>query len=305
MIQARRIGHAVFETKDLDRLSEHYTEVVGLVVAARDRDRVFLASPLGHLAVELRKGDEVGCRKLSFEVVPGTDLGDAARELSSHGIHSDRSNDPAPGLSNVLTFADPKGTQIEIFSGWSPLGDAQPPQGISVTKLGHVGYFTKDLQKSIDFYAKVLGFRISDWIGDHFVFMRCNSDHHTVNFLRGEETRMHHIAFELADWNQMKTACDILARKGINMVWGPVRNGPGHNTAIYYREPDDQLVELFCELDRMVDEELGYFEPRPWHRDKPQRPKVWESGSAAYIWGLPPTPDFLRGRPDFLPGRNS
>jgi hypothetical protein len=25
----------------------------------------------------------------------------------------------------------------------------------------------------------------------------------------------------------------------------------------------------------MHDEELGYFEPRPWHQDRPQRPKVW------------------------------
>jgi catechol 2,3-dioxygenase-like lactoylglutathione lyase family enzyme len=295
MIQARRIGHAVFET-NLDRLSDHYTDVVGLVVAARDRDRVFLASGLGHLAVELRKGSDVGCCKLSFEVAPETDLGDAARELSTHGIRSERSNDPAPGVSNVLTFADPKGTQIEIFTGWSALGNGQPPKGIPVTKLGHVAYFTNDLQKTIDFYANVLGFRISDWIGDYFVFMRCNPDHHTVNFLRGEYTRMHHIAFELADWNQVKTACDILARKGIKIAWGPVRNGPGHNTAIYYRETDELLVELFCDLDRMVDELLGYFEPRPWHRDKPQRPKVWEPGPTSWIWGLPQSPDFQPGR---------
>ena len=31
MIKARRIGHATFETADLDRLSDHYTNVIGLV----------------------------------------------------------------------------------------------------------------------------------------------------------------------------------------------------------------------------------------------------------------------------------
>jgi len=296
MIQARRIGHAVFETKDLDRLCEHYTDVVGLMVAARDKDRVFLASRMGNLAVELRNGSDTGCRKLSFEVAPDTDLGDAAKELTKLGIRSERSNDPAPGLANVLTFTDPKGTQVEIFTGWSAHANGGPTKGIPVTKLGHVAYFTSDLQKTIDFYANVLGFRISDWIGDYFVFMRCNPDHHTVNFFRDEQTRMHHIAFELADWNQMKTACDILARRAINIAWGPVRHGPGHNISIYYRETDDQLVELFCDLDRMPDEELGYFEPRPWHRDNPQRPKVWEPGPTSNIWGLPPGPDFLRGR---------
>jgi hypothetical protein len=44
----------------------------------------------------------------------------------------------------------------------------------------------------------------------------------------------------------------------------------------------------------MPDEELGYFEPRPWHRDNPQRPKVWEPGPTANIWGMPPSADFQR-----------
>ena len=46
---------------------------------------------------------------------------------------------------------------------------------------------------------------------------------------------------------------------------------------------------------KMVDEELGYFEPRPWHHDTPQRPKTWEGGKTN-VWGPPPLPDFHRGR---------
>jgi hypothetical protein len=53
------------------------------------------------------------------------------------------------------------------------------------------------------------------------------------------------------------------------------------------------MVEYFCELDQMKDEALGYFDPRPWHKDFPQYPKVWDSHGAAFIWGLPPSPTFL------------
>ena len=53
------------------------------------------------------------------------------------------------------------------------------------------------------------------------------------------------------------------------------------------------MIELFCELDQMKDEELGYFEPRPWHQDTPQRPKTWVAGKTN-IWGPPPGPDFNR-----------
>jgi hypothetical protein len=35
------------------------------------------------------------------------------------------------------------------------------------------------------------------------------------------------------------------------------------------------------ELDQVLDEELGYFDPRPWHSDRPQRPKVWTRDNRA------------------------
>ena len=47
-------------------------------------------------------------------------------------------------------------------------------------KLGHVAYRVDDVQKTVKFYCDVLGFRVSDWHADHFAFLRCNTDHHTV-----------------------------------------------------------------------------------------------------------------------------
>ena len=92
---------------------------------------------------------------------------------------------------------------------------------------------------------------------------------------------MHHMAFEVKDTSQLASACDLLGRKNLEIVWGPVRHGPGHNIAVYHRNPDDQMVEFFTDLDRMYDEEGGYFEPRPWHKDRPQKPKTWDPKQAA------------------------
>jgi len=121
-----------------------------------------------------------------------------------------------------------------------------------------------------DFYSRVLGFRVSDWIEDWFVFMRCGPDHHTINFVRGKRTQMHHVAFELKDWPQVQAACDFLVSQNITIIWGPGRHGPGHNIYTYHRNPDYQIIEMFTELDKMMDESLGYFDPRPWHRDRPR-----------------------------------
>jgi hypothetical protein len=141
----------------------------------------------------------------------------------------------------------------------------------------------------------VLGFLVSDWIGDFFAFIRCNADHHTLNFIRGKNRKMHHMAFEVKDVAHLQYACDLLGQRKHPILWGPLRHGPGHNMAIHHRNPDDQVIELYCELDQMLDEELGYFVPRPWHRDFPQRPKVWPPG-LNNCWGLPPLPELNRGR---------
>jgi hypothetical protein len=43
-------------------------------------------------------------------------------------------------------------------------------------------------------------------------------------------------------------------------------------------------------MDQMKDEELGYFDPRPWHEDRPQRPRDWateDSPRNKWIPGVP------------------
>jgi hypothetical protein len=131
----------------------------------------------------------------------------------------------------------------------------------------------------------MLGFRVSDWRSDFFAFMRCSRDHHTVNFLRDARPSISHIAFEVRDWSDIKRACDLLASNDITLTWGPIRHIIGHNIAIYHKNPDGVVIEFFCDMDQIHDEELGFFEPRPWHQDRPQRPKVWRDETPSNWWG--------------------
>jgi catechol 2,3-dioxygenase-like lactoylglutathione lyase family enzyme len=298
MITPRRVGHATFETPDLDKALAYYTEVNGLVLSSRDKDRAYLASKTGLLTLALEKGREEGLRRISFEVSPKADVADMAKKLSADGIKSELRSDPVPGIGKVLAFNDPKGTTIELFQEWKYLGAHHQCFGAGPLKLGHIAYVVEDPQAMADFYCRVLGFRVSDWIEDFFVFLRCNPDHHTVNFIRGTKPKMHHIAFEMKDFAHMQHACELLGVRKIPINWGPVRHGPGHNVAIYHRNFDDQNVEFYIELDQMKDEELGYFDPRPWHHDTPQRPKVWDRKIAPNLWGPLPMPDFMRDRHD-------
>jgi len=295
MIKAKRIRHVSFATPDPARQATYYESIVGLGVVARESDRVFMATESEELAIVLEAGAEPKCKRIAFEVAPDADLAGMRADLSASGIASDIRSDSAPGVSRSLVFTDPEGTEVELIPGWT----ASPAEGclggIAANRLGHIAMYTADPLIASKFYAEVLGFRVSDWIEKTFVFMRCGFDHHTLNFVAGERRTMNHIAFELRDSSHMHRACDLLGRKRVEILWGPVRHGPGHNVAVYHRNPDGQIVEMFFDLDRMVDEELGYFEPQPWHRDRPQRPKVWV-GLPRDIWGLPPSPELSEFR---------
>jgi len=285
MLQIKRAGHSTLITPDLERMIDYFTRIVGLSLVAREKTRAVLATKSGLEAIVLERGGAVEAPRLSFQIAPGGDPGEIVARLKKAGIKSERRTDITPGIREAVTFEDPKGTTLEIFADCSFAPDDDTFTGVMPLKFGHIAYQCPDVQGLVKFYCDVLGFRVSDWRSDFFAFLRCSRDHHTVNFLRDVKTAIHHIAFEVRDWSDIKRAGDILAKSNIKLTWGPLRHIIGHNIAIYHKNPDGVVIEFFCEMDQMHDEELGFFEPRPWHQDRPQRPKVWGDDTLSNWWG--------------------
>src|SRR6476646_4036438 len=99
MIEVRRLGHATLTTPDLARQIAYYTEVVGLTLLERDTKRALLASKQGFEAVALEPGAPNALSRLAFQVAPGSDLGELARELARHGVKSERRSGISPGVA--------------------------------------------------------------------------------------------------------------------------------------------------------------------------------------------------------------
>jgi catechol 2,3-dioxygenase-like lactoylglutathione lyase family enzyme len=211
-------------------------------------------------------------------------LKDVASKLDDFSIQFEWRSDITPGVERALVLEDPKWRQLEVFASYTFAPEDTLEAGIMPLKLGHVAFTAIDV-KNPSIYSTVLDFRVSDWRADVFAFLRCGPDHHTLNFLRGEADAIHHLAFEVSDWAQIQRMMDFLAKKQIRMILGPIRHIIGHNIATYHKNPDDLLIEFFTELDQMKDECLGYFDPRPWHQDRPQRPKVWAMNTLTNYWG--------------------
>ena len=293
-MQVRRISHATFRTPDVERQVDYYTNILGLRLVARDAGRAFLATRDGVLAAVLEPGEAPSCERVTFQVAADTDLAALQKELQAAGVKSDLQGDNGPAVARQLVFKDPKNTTVEIAPDVKLLERGESQSMITPLKLGHLAFNVLDVKTIVDFYVGQLGFRVSDMRGDVFAFLRCGPDHHTVNFALSHTNtvKMHHVAFELRDWGEIGRACDYLGRHDIRLVWGPGRHLIGHNVYIYHRNPDGQIVELYCDLDQMKDEQLGYFEPRPWHQDHPQRPKLWPMDTLSNYWGSGAPPGF-------------
>lgn len=285
MIQVKRLGHATLSTQDVDQQVDYYCRILGLSAVERTKNRAFLASKGGLEAIELVRGEPGQLKRLSFQIAPGSDLGDVVKQLQKEGIKSERRKGISPGVAEAVTFVDPKGTPVDLYSEYSFPKEDKTANIFNILKLGHVAYRVLDVQKVVSFYNNVLGFRTSDSRGDYFYFLRCNTDHHTLNFVVDEKPALHHIAFEVLDWSEIHKAVDYLAHNNIHLVWGPGRHVIGHNVATYHRNSDKVRVEIFTEMDQMKDEKLGYFDPRPWHQERPLYPKTHGPETLRNYWG--------------------
>ena len=295
MIGVRKIAHACYEVPDLDKQLDYYTNILGLALSEKDKDAAYLSSTIDHHSVILKRGSQPKCTHIGFQIGPDDDLNEFEKQTAAQNVKTTRKKDPEPTIADMVTFQDPKGTIMEVFKRPEPQKQKFQSKGVVPHKLGHVAFHCEDVKSVTKFYCDVLGFRVSDWMSDFFSFLRCGVDHHTINLIGTGSNRHFHTAFELRDWGHLQTACDFLSLNGYRMLWGPGRHGIGHNLFAYHLSPGGFITELFAELDQMKDEALGYFDPRPWHRDNPQKPKVWpKDPSASNLWGPMPPEEMMK-----------
>ena len=82
MIGVRKISHASYETPDLDKQVEYYTDVLGLSLIGRT-SAVYLATTFDHHSVILRQGDAAEMRALGFQLGPDDDLDAFEKQTSA------------------------------------------------------------------------------------------------------------------------------------------------------------------------------------------------------------------------------
>jgi catechol 2,3-dioxygenase-like lactoylglutathione lyase family enzyme len=134
---------------------------------------------------------------------------------------------------------------------------------IKVRKLGHVVYEVSDVERSTDFWTRIMGFHVSDRNEGGMVFLHCAGDHHTIALVPTPDGKkpakhqdgllqIHHWAMEVDSIETLFAAREFVRSQGMDLTYEG-RRGPGSNPGIEFRDPDGYTIELYYGMDQMTE----------------------------------------------------
>jgi catechol 2,3-dioxygenase-like lactoylglutathione lyase family enzyme len=206
------------------------------------------------LVLQPAEGRKPQLNYVAYELRPNLTLGEAAKELQARGASTEKIT--VPLREKGLLLNDPDGNRVVLVER-RPAEDRRPPvmietnslRGYHPRRLGHVNYLTADATRIFTWYSEVLGFRLTDWIEDGAVWMHIDARHHVIAFLNKGYAHIHHVAYELVDWGEMRVALDHIGKHGRFTTWGPLRHGMAQNLATYWRMwEEEHFIELYCDM---------------------------------------------------------
>jgi catechol 2,3-dioxygenase-like lactoylglutathione lyase family enzyme len=258
---------------DLDASAEHLVAILGMHEAWRDQTSAGLALPNQPVCLELVTG-AAAIESMTL-ATDAANVAEIRARAAAHGAHVLR------GADDGLALLAPHGVVVDVVAGApSVRNEATRDDGPVVGSIDHLSFTTRDLQASVRFFCDVLGFRLSDRVGEARYWLRCNRNHHTVALFEGGDG-LQHYAFEASGVAELKRLGDALAVRGENFLWGIGRHGLGENVFSYHLDPAGAILELCSDMAQIPDEEA-------WHVG------VWDehSPTSAIRWGQLPPPEF-------------
>ncbi|WP_138757221.1 VOC family protein [Modestobacter altitudinis] len=260
------LRHVDLAVPDYDKQLAFYTDTWGLTQVADDTGIAFLAaegSPEQYV-VRLRHGEK-RMDLVSFGAANAADVDALADRLIADGVQIVREPQKldTPGGGYGFRFFDVDGRVVEVSSDVALRQHRKIEEREAIpVKLSHCVVNSPDPTRMRDWYAKHLGFRLSDTLahphaGDLMYFMRCNEWHHSFAIARGPHASLHHASFEMRGIEEYMRGTGKILRAGARMVWGPGRHLAGDNTFSYFHDPHGNTIEYTTSI-ALLDEDT-------WH----------------------------------------
>lgn len=250
--EIRYIGYGV---EDFETERRFYAEDWGLVEVASDDGLAWFKTHGAdeHHVVRLHKAGTNHVEVISLAADSRADVDALHARVAEAGcriIHAPRELD-APGGGYGFRFFSPDGLPFEVSADVAR-GSSRAMErweGFPV-KISHIVLHSPDHKAAVRFFTEVLGFRVSDWLGDFMCFLRCNSAHHRLAILPGPPC-LNHVAYDMLTVDDMMRGVNRLRQRGTDLRWGPGRHTAGNNTFSYFCTPAGFAVEYSSELEEV------------------------------------------------------
>jgi catechol-2,3-dioxygenase len=292
------MGHLALRVTNAERSADHLTDTLGLRRTVDSPEIIALSCNEKHHEVQLLEAAQPGLDHLGLEV---EDVGDVDRlrdALVADGARILSESPQEPGLAHAIRALGPSDLVFEIYAGMErePLSIEHYNRPLA-RRFGHINIASDDYAETRQFLTRVLGFRITDVLGELVTWLRCDGDHHGIALRGASTTSLHHYAFEVEGWEAIQRYADQLARLGKRLVWGPGRHGPGRNLYTYTADPDNAIVEAYADLLTISDE--SNYTPIDWSARGDSALNLWGPGPPSDYrdYGIPVLPPRVDGQP--------
>lgn len=257
MARVSEIRHLGYAVADLAAEAEFYRDVWGLKEAGeKDGMLHFAAEGSDELyVVRLRQAETQRIDIITLAADSRADVDTLHARVVEYGcqvVFAPKDLDTLGGGYGFRFFSK-EGLPFEISSDVER-GSARELtrwEGIP-QKISHIVLHSPDHQEMVRFFTDVLGFKVSDWLGDFMCFLRCNSAHHRIAILPGPPC-LNHVAYDMLGVDDMMRGIHRLKQKGTDIRWGPGRHTAGNNTFSYFTTPAGFAVEYTSELEEVND----------------------------------------------------
>ena len=249
------IAHAV---PDLATERKFYGQTWGLTEVSENDGKVYFAAEGSEhpFVIRLRQDVEKKTDLIGFSAGSKADVDAIHAQAIAAGAKSISAPGPAEGPSGgyAARFFDPEGRALEVICDTERRPKRALKRGEAIpVGLSHVVLHSPDIKALTKFYENALGFKMSDWIGEFMVFLRCNLAHHRLAILPGKPA-LNHVAFDVASVDEMMRGLGRLTKEGVTLSWGPGRHTAGNNTFTYYLTPNGNAVEYTSDLEECGDD---------------------------------------------------
>jgi catechol 2,3-dioxygenase len=274
MIKA--IGHVALQVPDLDASVRWAATVMGLHEVTREGGTAYLTHGVVHHSLQYIQGEAGAFDHVALEAQDERALYELRDRLAGDRVEILSERPEELGIERAIRFRGPEGHVFEVFTGMAADQPRHTGAGVQPRKFGHPMLKSENPRSTQAFLERVLGFRLSDDVGDGtLLFLRCNADHHGIGITKGGEG-LHHYAWEVESLAFLGQLGDVLEKKGGRFLWGPGRHGAGGNLFTYHLDPAGCVVEYYADLIKIYDE-AGY-RPGNWVMSDYRFANLWGPG---------------------------